>query len=120
MANTSRDTPHSASSPIPKALEPDHVHNVDQAERDKMRAERIKRLEGEDSIINEQMQRSREIEMMGVEEWKRQQDQRPVEEQPVIVRNYIAGGDVLNTPIEGGSQKRVPGITHQVAEPPQR
>jgi hypothetical protein len=105
---------------VEKAMEPDHGYNVDQAEREKLRAERISRLEGEDPPINEQMARSREIETIGVEEWKRLQDQRPIEEQPIIVKNYIAGGDVLNTPIEGGSQKRVPGITHPIAETPQK
>jgi hypothetical protein len=70
-------------------------------------------------VLNEQMTRSREIEAMGVENWKAMQDQRPIEEQPVLIENALAGGQsVLNTPVEG--QRRVQGITHPVAETPQR
>jgi hypothetical protein len=87
-------------------------------DREAMRRERMDRLDNEDSIVNEQMQRSREIETIGVEAWKQEQDQRPEEERPVIVRGYIAAGDVLNTPLD--ASKRVPGISHPTTETPQR
>jgi hypothetical protein len=94
---------------------PGEGHRVD---REAAREERRHAMEDAPPQLNEQMQRSREIETMGVEAWKASQDQRPIEEQPVLVKDALPIGDVLNTPPDVG--RRVPGISHPVTETPQR
>src|SRR5215472_16117622 len=59
-------------------------------------------------VLHEGLTRSREIEAVGVEAWKAKLDQRPEEDRPQIVKDYIAGGDVLMT--KPGSGKQVPGV----------
>ena len=93
--------------------------DADLAERDRLRAERQQRLEEADTIVNEQMQRSREIEAMGVEQWKASQDQRPPEERPAVCRKISLREATFPTrPFM--AEQRVPGITHPIAETPQR
>jgi hypothetical protein len=127
MATTPQPTAKPTAPPLPQSKEPEGQKghrdiNRDltdrESEREALREERAQRLSEAEPYINEQMQRSREIEMMGVETWKASQDQRPEEEQPILVRNAIAGGDVLNTPVEG--RRQVPGVSHPTTPTPDR
>ena len=101
-------------------MESEHRRSGEDHKRDReaAREERRRAMENAPPHINEQMERSREIETMGVEAWKASQDQRPIEEQPVLVKDALPVGDVLNTPPDVG--RRVPGISHPVVETPQR
>lgn len=117
MANASKDATPTAP-PLPTSSPRAEAERHSDMDLEALRAERSQRLSEAEPYINEQMQRSREIEMVGVEAWKATQDQRPIEEQPVIVKNAIAGGDVLNTPVEGG--RKVPGISHPTMQTPER
>jgi hypothetical protein len=124
MATTPQSTSKPIAPPLPQSRPVEREDTRGRApadqesEREALREERAQRLSEAEPYINEQMQRSREIEMMGVETWKASQDQRPEEEQPILVKNAIAGGDVLNTPVEG--RRQVPGVSHPTTPLPDR
>ena len=107
MVNTSKDT----HSPPPS---PSH----EGSDKVAARAEREAKMKAAPPFLNEQMERSREIETMGLTEWQKSQDQRPADEQPVLVKDALPVGDVLNTP--QGALKQVPGITHPTTPLPER
>lgn len=111
MANTAKDT----HSPPPS---PSHEGGDKSQDREAARAERKAKMEAAPPTLNEQMQRSLEIETMGVTEWQRTQDQRPPEEQPVLVKDALPIGDVLNTP--PSASKQVPGVSHPTTPLPDR
>jgi len=115
MATAPKDT-HSATPATQSKNEPpaSPSSTSDESARDKARADRQARMKDAPPIIDEQRQRSAEIETMGVSEWMREHDDRPDDQKPVLHKGVLPIGDTLDTPPE--KQKQVKGVSTPVKD----